>query len=273
MAYNEATWLPRWVRYYGNQFGLANLTIIDDGSDDGSTKDLACNLIKIPKMPFNDEKRANFISDLQTAYLNYYDVVIFADVDEFLIPDPQKHRCLHSYCDALKLPAVTAVGLDVLNVESREALMNWSKPVLGQRRFVSFTSALSKTLITRTPIRWGTGFHRSKPGPSIDPNLYLFHMKYADLPLALSRQAVTRSMKWDETMIARKAGNHQRQSDDWLKTQMTVRTRGEPTEFEFSRLICEAWDKRNADERGLETVDTTIKGPLVNIPGRFFGIV
>src|ERR1700712_6045729 len=47
---DEGRMLPLWIRYYGGQFGVENLFVVDDNSEDGSTDDLACNVLHIPSI-------------------------------------------------------------------------------------------------------------------------------------------------------------------------------------------------------------------------------
>ena len=53
--------LPLWIRYYGGQFGVENLYVVDDNSEDGSTDDLPCDVLHIPPIrggKFNSTRMA-----------------------------------------------------------------------------------------------------------------------------------------------------------------------------------------------------------------------
>jgi exoribonuclease II len=64
IAYNEDVLLPLWVRYYARQFGEESCYVIDHGSDDESTKNLGqINVVRIPRSPMHDKKKAKFISN------------------------------------------------------------------------------------------------------------------------------------------------------------------------------------------------------------------
>ncbi|MEO5652825.1 MAG: glycosyltransferase family 2 protein, partial [Marmoricola sp.] len=45
---DEGRMLPLWIKYYGAQFGVENLYVVDDNSEDGSTDDLPCDVLRIP---------------------------------------------------------------------------------------------------------------------------------------------------------------------------------------------------------------------------------
>lgn len=277
MVHNEATMLPIWLRYYGAEFGAANLYVFDDGSTDGSTDDIDANVIRLPRLPFNDERRASLIGDFQRGLLHYFDAVIYTDADEFLVPDPAKHPSLAAYVARIEGGVRTAIGIDIIHRPRVEgAPLDWSRPILGQRRYGHFNGFMCKTLVTREPTIWGTGFHRSSPGVRLDPDLYLFHLKWCDYHHLRARQALTRSLEWDQTMLDRKLGNHQRQSDDWLDTQFSIKSRYDeatPPPLVDADLLSRAASGANKNPQGLEAVDVKVSGPLALIPERFFGVV
>src|SRR4051794_24504690 len=114
MVYNEPAFLPHWIRYYSKQFGADHCYIVDHGSDDGSTRDVdGTNLVRIPRSPMHDKKRANFISQFCTSLLEWYQTVIYTDVDEFLIPEPDRYNSLAEYCADNSSESVNAIGLNI----------------------------------------------------------------------------------------------------------------------------------------------------------------
>lgn len=276
MAYNEKTNLPRWLRHYGKWFGVDSLYVIDDGSDDGSTKGLQCSVLRTPRLAFDDQRKSDILSGLQHSLLKYYDVVIVGDTDEYIVADPARFPSLNDYCDQMTQPIATPIGLNIVHLSDREAPLDQQQPILGQRQYVFFAGAMCKSVVTKVPTTWGTGNHRSAPGPQFDPDLYLFHTKHADFEQLRARQAVTRDMEWAPEMLRKKMGNHQRQSDQWLEKQQDKIRRQIPgagfEPFDFTRLMSEAWAGRN-EFNGLTTVDTKVRGPLMVIPSRFYGAV
>ncbi len=205
MVYNEPELLPIWLRYYRNQVGAAHCYVVDHGSDDGSTADLAgANQVRLPRSPQDDVRRAAFISDLCAALLKYYDAVLYTDVDEIAVAEPN----LVAFAAGCA-PVSTAIGLNVIQAQGDRAI-DAALPIGRQRGYAAFSSALCKPVLIRRPVAWAPGFHclidRSAP---LFEGLYLFHLRYYDRAVATARLARTRSMAWADLA----AGGHQRVSD------------------------------------------------------------
>ena len=199
MVYNEDVFLPLWARYYAGQYGADSCYVIDHGSDDGSTEKIAgINLVRIPRSPKHNKKRANFLSNFCSSLLEWYDSVIYCDVDEFLIPDPDAYDSLRAFTDQLTAGVtITAIGVDVTHLPDVDPDIDLEKGVLGQRTWVRFSFAMCKPLVTTVPIRWTPGFHSSDQ-PLVMDRLYLFHLHNFDLPISLRRLATTRAMPWGD---------------------------------------------------------------------------
>ncbi len=212
MAYNEAVFLPIWARHYARQVGADQCYVVDHGSTEKLSLPPGMNSIRIPRSPHDDQRRADFVSDLTTSLLRYYDWVIYTDVDELAIADPNHSRDLPTFCSAAGTPdTVTAIGFDVQHVPAIEATLDPKLPIGAQRGWVRFTSAMCKPVLTKQSLRWSPGFHCSEHTPSFG-RLYLFHLHWADLSLGLSRLRKTREMPWADE----KFGSHQRVTDaDW----------------------------------------------------------
>jgi hypothetical protein len=183
MTRDEADMLPRWIRYYGNELGVENLVVLDDNSDDGSTDDLPCTLYRLPQAPWKDtwaRTRVALANGFAQGLLACYDAVIFTDVDEFLVPDPDRYDGLVHYISAGTQPAAAPLGVNVLHNTRFEPELDNGQPVLSQRRFVKFAPGMCKPLIKRVPANWSLGFHGIKVPFEIDRELLLIHLKYYD---------------------------------------------------------------------------------------------
>jgi hypothetical protein len=130
-------------------------------------------------------------------------------VDEILIADPARFSSLTEFADSYRGGVTNAIGFDVHHVPSKEGDLDLSIPILQQRRWIRFSSSMCKPAITTQPIIWAPGFH-SADAPIRFGGLYLFHLRYFDVNMGLSRLQRTRSMDWSSD----KAGRHQRMEDN-----------------------------------------------------------
>jgi hypothetical protein len=223
MARNESVMLPRWVAHYGAAAGERNLYVLDDGSDDGSTTGLAATVITMPVRATEQQARrstrsptrswrpgraggkrlrraragwgfgaykAAVASKLAVALLEMYDVVVYTDADEFIVPDPRRYAGLGDYLEQHEGSAVLApVGLNLVHLPGREPTLRSDMPLLAQRRHVKVVGGMCKPAIKRIGARWSAGTHGVKAPYTLSRDLYLLHAKYADYDVALSTQS------------------------------------------------------------------------------------
>jgi hypothetical protein len=217
MVYNEGDMLRRWLAHYGRHLGEHSLIIIDHGSDDGSTDHIgAAGRITLPRGPFDDGQRADFVSGLQENLLQYYDAVIYTDCDEFLVPDPRSFSSLADYVEKMTVDCVRAVGVNLFHIRDREEPLRADAGFLDQRSYCQFYSPECKPVVTRTPMIWQAGFHACNKKALLDPGLLLIHAKMADSASALARLAVTRKIPWSERALRASWGVHHRAGDETL---------------------------------------------------------
>jgi len=266
-VYNEAFNLPIWLRYYGAQVGIANCLVVDHGSDDGSTDDLrGAGRITLPRSPFDDDRRAAFLGELASSLLRMHDAVIYTDCDEFLVADPARYAGLPEFVAAMKGPAATAIGLNLVQRTDLEGAFDPARPVLAQRGHAQFATAMCKTLVVRAPVRWGAGFHDASLPPAFD-GLYLFHLRWVDRAAALRRMAITR-------YIARANpdhGAHQAMADEQVARRFAALTRLPVDDvFDFAelttRFVAEA---RRGDDGLYHAPRDLTRAGLVRVPTRF----
>lgn len=183
VARDESEMLPRWVRYYGEQVGHENLVVVDDNTRDGSTDDLPCTVLRIPGFPPDrfEGRRIKLVSGLAQGLLNSWDVVVFTDVDEFLVPDPARHDGLVSYLHSRRDRTVMApLALNVLHDARTEPALEPGRPVLGQRAFAKFMPVMCKPAVKRVPAPWRFASHGIDVPYAVDPELFMVHLKFAD---------------------------------------------------------------------------------------------
>src|SRR5262249_49363829 len=155
-----------------------NLFIIDHASDDGSTDNLPdVTRIPIPRDKMDELDRTFLINSLQQGLLRYYDIVIYTDCDELLVADPRTSPNLEAHLTQRRFPHAKPVGVNVLQIVDLDQPLDYSQPLLRQRRYGQFHSALCKPVITRVPLTWEPGFHSCDQRVAVDEDLYLFHIK------------------------------------------------------------------------------------------------
>ncbi|QIO98807.1 glycosyltransferase family 2 protein [Bradyrhizobium symbiodeficiens] len=210
MVWNEALFLPLWLAYYGRQLGHENLYVIDNDSDDGTTRNMEpSSRLRYVRSEFDDNERAQFVSRFANLLRQNYDAVIITDCDEFLIPDPLFCNSLRDYVAMTPGDALASIGLNVHHIVGLEGPLNASRPIFEQRRHVQFVSPMCKPSITRKTAEYGPGFHYCSLKPTFGP-LFNFHLRWVDYDYALKRLSMTRQMRWKDSS----GWHYQRQSDE-----------------------------------------------------------
>ncbi len=272
MAYNETALLPIWARHYARQAGPDHCYVVDHGSTEPISVPPGVNVVRLPRSAHDDVRRARFISKLLCGLLEYYDWVIYTDVDELVLADPERYSNLQQFCAHAKHRTINAIGFDVQHVPLLEAPLNLDQPVGQQRGWVRFTSAMCKPVLTCQPLDWTAGFHGSNQEPAFS-DVCLFHLHWADRDIGLNRLAKTRVMPWSDDA----SGCHQRIDDTaWaaLFDGMARLPRSGPVQFNASHQPVSHWIQQTIDSRshegGVKEFSLTVNAPeLWPIPSHF----
>lgn len=199
MVRDEAVMLPRWIEHYSRQCGAGALYVLDDNSSDGSTDDLPCSVIRLPVLEDRkfEPSRIGVVSGVAAALLNVYDAVVFADADEFVVADPKKYADLrHFLADRPDSDVLGAMTLNVFQDLENEGPLDPERPVLEQRRLAKFIPLMCKPAVKRVPAAWAAASHGIMAPFQIDPDLYMFHLKFAD------RDGLRRAAEHRQRMVA-----------------------------------------------------------------------
>jgi hypothetical protein len=276
MAYNENVHLPIWVRHYSKHCPGAALFVIDHGSDDGSTQSVeGVNFIPLPRSPFDDQTRGEFMADFQHALLRFYDVVICTDCDEMLVADPRKYVSLAAFLEVTDADVIAPTGLNVQHLPAIEPPIDLAAPILGQRRYVRFASGACKPSIARVPLLWMPGFHWCDRIPDHRTDIYQFHLRRMDITVSLERLQITRSLEWSERAL-RSWGTGQRQSDaervlqDFEAPAAFVKAHG------IAPFVFEADMRRRFESLRPQDgfyVGENFRGVVAEVPEAFFGLI
>jgi len=208
MVHNEKELLPLWLSYYQRYFD--SLYVLDDRSTDETIKKCKKKYkFKVASTYQHDfsylEWRVMTIREKQKELLSKYDWVLFVDADEIVIADPKKFHGLRDYINQLKSDFVSCTGRDVVQLPG-EAPMNFSVPILPQRKKWLDDIASYKPLLSRVPLRWTKGFHSLAEIDSginhderkklADPNLILVHLLRIDFDLYKKRTVGKRGIEF-----------------------------------------------------------------------------
>lgn len=184
----RTSFLEKWIEYYSTQLGKENVFVYLDGEDQiipNRCSD-ACNISATPRIDLpiakGDRARARFLSQKAAElFKKGYDIIIGADVDEFIIPDPIHGSKLADFLSNVKAGAsISALGIDVFQ-RIGEAEIDPLEGFLQQRHYGWLCPKYTKSSILFRPCRWGSGFHRVKRHNfHICKDLYLFHFGYCD---------------------------------------------------------------------------------------------
>jgi Glycosyl transferase family 2 len=185
MVYNESVFLPLWLRYYSQFFYPEDIYVLDHGSTDGSTKGTGFHCIPIYGSEVDAKAQRDVVQQKQHELIGVYDVVLYTDVDEFVVPEMET---LDAYIARFGNDYINCNGYEILHLKDSEPPLDVTRPILEQRsRWFPCDMYMSKPLLTRIPMEWDLGCHSTPKGKQQDKSLYLIHMHRMDYEICLSR--------------------------------------------------------------------------------------
>lgn len=193
--------IPYWQNYYGNLFGRENLYPVGDLKNDyfmGLFTVPKTNLIELGAHYQSDyDLHVSTVMKLQNKLLKLYDVVIFAEADEFFVPNLDKYEDLNHFLIENSDDYFTAQGFNVIADLDNESFLDPTKSLLSQRKWWYKNTGESKTLIVRKPVTsYSGGFHICYPSIPEHPDLYNIHLHDIDL----SYSNVRAKMRFDTVL-------------------------------------------------------------------------
>lgn len=185
---NEPFFLPRWLEYYGRTG--ADLYVLDHESDDGSTDNLPGVTVATVRHELCEPAQwmLRTVQQKMADLLVLYDRVGYAEVDEFLIPDPARWNSLSHFLDENPDDFLGAEGWNV--VHQKDDLPLCDSPVVGllEDRCWKREPLYDMTLIGRKVPNWKIGRHGLNDRPNVpSKGLRLVHLHYTDPELGWER--------------------------------------------------------------------------------------
>lgn len=160
--YSPSIYMPLWERYYSPFFD---------------------HIERFQYLPteWTDMICVDYINKKVKELLHKYDMVAIPDMDEFLVPDPDKYGNLGEYLDNFTGDGVRCVGYNVMEMPGALPL-DIERKITDQREYWMRDSYFyDKPVITRVPIIYGNGLHKCDIEFPQDPDLVMLHLRDADL--------------------------------------------------------------------------------------------
>ncbi len=227
---NEPLFLPVWLNYYTRHFAPEDVYVLDHDSTDGSVakawRRFNPSVVQVHRgESFNHAWLRDTVQAFQRFLLQSYENVLFAEVDEIVVPDLRAYPAgLSQYVQMSHLfSVVRCVGFDVVH-QSKEPPLDWDLPIMAQRSFMWSSALYSKPLLAKIPLAWGPGFHTLEVGsPPSDPDLMLIHLHRVDYDACLARHRSAADRTWSKEDLKQGLGYQNRitetaEFDRWFRT-------------------------------------------------------
>lgn len=212
-TYNEDKFLPIWLDYYSRELGAENLYVIDDGSVSSVNK-IFPNALRVPRSDtFSAFRPFNLATAMQGLLFTLgYDLVIFADVDEIIVPCRNTYAGLHDFFQQNNQQVYTTLGLEIVQHLNEESGIDWAKPLFTQRKYGRFSTTYCKSQITKQPWDWAHHLHLTQLAPSPHPQLYNCHLKLVDFEYACHKLLLSQQLQFVPEEVAQGLDAHWRYS-------------------------------------------------------------
>jgi hypothetical protein len=190
----EPIFLPKWCAYYSQWFALYILDQSSDGWAETWANEYDAEYEHFPILPSHGhgmvgdnrwQHNINKINRIREFYLDARCPVLFADTDEYLLPDPNTYAHLGEYVERMERDFVYSIGFEIPRHAS-EPEIDWDLPALHQRAWWVRNELYGKPHICRTYAELSLGGHYlhgrkyQKGDGSIDRELYTFHLRPID---------------------------------------------------------------------------------------------
>jgi len=227
MVHDESVFLPIWLGYYTQFFGCDDIYVFDHDTTDGSTDGAEYHRLPVSHAGVDHAWMVDTIAAMQHELLERYDMVLVTDVDEIVAPDPD-WGTLGDYLDQFDEPFVTTQGWDLVHMRDREPPLDWTRPILDQRRYWFRNWAYYKPILATEPCTWFPGFHARRDGGwNPDERLFLLHLHRMDFDYCMRRHRTRHGMRWNEEDFESGMAAHNRIVDEaelerWFYTETEV---------------------------------------------------
>lgn len=107
----------------------------------------------------------------QKQFLQTHDVVIYCDVDEFIVHDDLDNLIRSNYS-----PCLVTTGIEIVEKYPIDSKFNFTQNINTQRNYMVKSSWYNKPIIVNSPINWLPGKHNHNTFNNYIDGLYLIHL-------------------------------------------------------------------------------------------------
>ena len=238
---DEPFFFPRWYRHYRKHYEPDHIYVLhhplpEEGDETPAwLRDTLDDLTNVRRV-YHEEVFDHYwlrgqVEEFAASLLCSYDTITFAEVDEFIVLDPDVHADgnLPRWIDVWypsALPGALCNGYEIIHRYDQEPAYDPAHGLLQDRNWWYWSHLYSKPLIWKQQPRWVPGFHHGfvpdpeQPGqekiykPLAENGLLLLHLHRFDYGIGAARLARTAAR-----FTGRKRGGHQNrlQGEDELK--------------------------------------------------------
>jgi len=187
---DDSIFLELWIKYY-NKINNGNLTILYRNTINPELfiKYNYIEFIDINNYISNRIKNQYIIppqifTEYQQKFLLDYDVVIYSDLDEFIVHN-DINKIVHSDFDT----CLVTKGVELVQNLKTEFPFDFNKSINSQRNYMIYSKWYDKPLIINNKINWEGGKHNHGGYSNFIEGLYLIH---------LGKFCITQAKRWVE---------------------------------------------------------------------------
>jgi hypothetical protein len=212
-VHNDLESLKIWETHYSKFVSYTDLYVIDHGSSRRLSEILHPNtqVVSIPRGAIDHINISQFCGHFQRFLLSQYRWVMHVDSDEIVFHEQGIEAFLRKL-DAVGYGPIVRPGnaVDLIDHTDGTEPLDPSLPISMQRYVTNGAPLYKKPILACEPTTWGLGFHWAFEGNKItdDPALWLIHIRYADLQMAVRREGI-----WTDTVGTESARRFTPQSD------------------------------------------------------------
>lgn len=286
MVYQDEFFLKLWIDYYLQFVERKDLHVICHGPQPYA-EEIAegCNIAVCDRDPTDgqmDRDRFAFVSSYCSALVGSNRRVIYNDVDEVIVLDPDHGDHLAEFLLGIdaSIRVVSPLGLEIIHRTDLEGDYDYDRKMLSQRKYIRMSGHYTKPNITNKELRFGPDGHGcSHDRLCLDERLLTFHLKWFDALFHLRRfrdRLDMRAIRDDGTPINVGSG-----SWGWSETTYRLATNQflampiVPPEqnFDFSDLKMKAIGSFRDRGDGQHRIGWFKDNRLHVLPERFVGLV